>query len=833
MILLEIALQGIRGFPPLTRIALRQGMNVARTGDAALRRATLDAIYHAIYPDPSRSGATAKLADPGAKESRIAITFFGRDKSTYRVVREAANGAVSLHKFDPEQNKYSALTRASQETAQYIRVQQQLPDEVGFERLFMYSAESMPSLGTKAKTRSGSSIASGLSEPAAASGPGLPAFAARPPSAVSAHAQARATSRIPGLRGASGSPGSGPAARAPSGFGSALNMNNALVQTELAISGDIGSGDVAGEVAPDPEVELAEKKRLLQRARDDRGHAVRAEKVQVELDAHNARKFELSGKVERVKIVRAEVEKLRQLDAGDQDLRNLPRGFGERLRRFEEAQVKYQSDRQKIIEERMEAEQKLGGLSVLQLRNDPYFLAGVGLALAFIGLAVLLAKPAIALLNVLCLVVAAGAAFRCVGDLEIVARARIRVQAIGDREQRLEKQFELDTAAMKKLMDRFATSAPHELLERIEGSEKLQHQLKVAQDALARELSDPSVANAEHELNHVTQQIEALEAQILGSQSIISQDTLDRRVVLLEREIAALEKAVKAKSEGTSEASTQEFRPPPPRSTSQVPARSDSVRSPSGVHKLTPVVPQRPPPRAPSVPKPPSPEAASLFDFGGGNIGSEDEEEGYGSGYGKPTGGDGDDGGSASAMGDPQEERGAYLAIGGHGGVGPGGSSLPGGYDDEGAGAALHPDRSRDLVQAAVDLLQLPVDDLTERIRPRVGQFLAAFTDNVFDSATFGPRGEMSVVPKGGGEPIGFMELEPEAIDLVDVALRFSLAEAILSKFKVPILIDDPFLGFVPQKRMLLSQMLTYLAKMTQVLLLTEREDVTGNIVSW
>src|SRR5438105_739698 len=164
MILLELALQGIRGFPPLTRITLRPGMNVGKTADAHQRRAILDAIYHVLYPDPARAGATPKLADPASKEARFALTFFGRDRVTYRVVREAANGSVSLHKFDPEQNKYTALTRTASEASQYLRVQQNLPDEVGYERLFVFSPEAMPSHGLKAKTRSGSQIASGLAD---------------------------------------------------------------------------------------------------------------------------------------------------------------------------------------------------------------------------------------------------------------------------------------------------------------------------------------------------------------------------------------------------------------------------------------------------------------------------------------------------------------------------------------------------------------------------------------------------------------------------------------------------------------------------------------------
>jgi uncharacterized protein YhaN len=87
----------------------------------------------------------------------------------------------------------------------------------------------------------------------------------------------------------------------------------------------------------------------------------------------------------------------------------------------------------------------------------------------------------------------------------------------------------------------------------------------------------------------------------------------------------------------------------------------------------------------------------------------------------------------------------------------------------------------------------------------------------------------MSVRKTSGGEVIPFMQLPPEHIDLVDSALRFSLIESCVAKFKIPVLIDDPYLSFDNKKRMLLSQMLGYIGSVTQVILLSEKQDVTGN----
>jgi uncharacterized protein YhaN len=171
------------------------------------------------------------------------------------------------------------------------------------------------------------------------------------------------------------------------------------------------------------------------------------------------------------------------------------------------------------------------------------------------------------------------------------------------------------------------------------------------------------------------------------------------------------------------------------------------------------------------------------------------------------------------------------LAIGGGiGGGGIGGSGI-GGYSGGEGEPQIDADRSRDLMQAAVDILSMQVDDLANALKPRLAQYLTAFTDGQFQPASFGPRGELTLAQSGQSNPIAYVALSPEQVDGVDAALRFALVEAIVSRFKIPLVIDDPFLAFPTKKRMILSQVLTYLGNATQIVLLTEKQDVTGNIL--
>jgi hypothetical protein len=791
MIFVELALQGVKGFPPLVRMGLKVGLNVLRCPDPAMRSALVDAIYHAMFPDPSRGSATAHLV--GTEPTRIALTFFGRDKITYRILRDAANGATKLYRFEPSQNQYQLFTDMAQEVAQYVRVQQHIPDEVGYERLFLFSRETLPSRGAQARSRSGAGVASGAMEPAA-SGPGMPSgpmFGA-PPRMMSGVSQ--------------------PPPRSHSGFGSAMNMTNALVLSELEAGLDAGKKEVSDR-APVPAESVAEKQRQLIELRKEYLAQFRAEQAQAELDQLNLRRFELSERAERVKKLEVERQRLVELYEKESSLRALPVGFTARIERFDELQKKHEWERGRSAEELEALIQEEHGLHVVPLARDPYFVGGIlGAALCF-AFAVSLAMPTLAWVNVLAMVVGAGGAFRYVGDLERKHKLGMRIRSARERLERVERQYGEDLRATKDLMLRLEIDNPKDLLERIRGYEKLMSQIRAADDALKAMLSDPEIASARREIEQIALRAEVLEGEVLGaSGGTASADTLAKRIRALETEL------------GPSAPSPDAVRPPPPRRTSSAffpppasPPRADSF-STGDLDRL-------PPPFTESGQTAPAdPRRAMGAHQKPQHPAEDDDEPGYGSGYGgrgpSRPGGAGFSGGGLMAIG-----------FGGPpGAFGGGGAGGYGGYGDD-SGAAPAADRSRDLFQIARDLLSVEVDDLAQRITQRLGQYLVAFTDKHYRSCSFGPRGELTVSP-AEGEPVPYVSLTGEALDMVDSALRFTLIEACLKEVRVPVVFDDPFTKFPPKKRLLLAQMLSYLGNTTQTFVLTGQADINGHEVT-
>ncbi len=845
MIFVELALQGLKGFPERVRLPFKRGINVFPLSEAALRSAVLDVFYHLLYPDPARGSATEALADPKAKEARLALTFYGRDKKTYRLVRDVVSGATKLFTFDKEKKRYELFADSARDVAQYIRVQQHLPDDVAYDRLFLLSPESMASKGEKARTRSGQPIVkpTDFGPPSA---PGLPA------------ARGGSGAHLPRPGGPPGGSGAGPM---EGGIGSALNSTNALVQAEMDQGPDVsfggasfGGASFGGATMPSVE----EQEKDLAKAEDELRRLRSAEKAQLELDRLVLRRSELEKTAGEIDELKEALQSLRdEKKSFGQELGDLPKGFGDKLRRLESQTAKYKTDHKRTFDEVTLLQAEEGGLEVFPFWKDTYFLVGVGGALIAIVLAYALGTSWLAFLNIPCLLVAAGSAYRWVGELEVQSRAQWRLTAGRERLQRLERQYELDTGVVRRLMEEMNIDEPSEILERYAAFEEVGKEIQKTEARVRVMFQDPAVKQAEKDLRKVRARIEQCEQAVLEAEgSMMTKEVLERRIRLIRKQLGrASEPSAPSSSRREDDGEALVALPgatsPSAPVVAKRPASSSALRLPDSDEPM----PLAPPkgakpstgsssepstgvlsgPRVPAFPAPPAsgkPGTGSLFDFGGGHIGADDDEdeEGYGSGYGA---------GGGTAEGGPEfgaaEAPGCALMAIGYGGP-PGGGGV-GSWRSGGSGyggeSSPRPDRSRDLIQTAVDLLQVDVDTLCEKLSPRIGQFAKALTDGKFDRVSFLPRGEASFGLTDGSELTPYVELGGEALDGCDSALRFALVEACLHKDTIPLLMDDPFEHFPADRRRLWIQMLGYFAKATQVFVATAKGDVKGHVVTW
>lgn len=134
MNVLELAAQGVRGFSSAVRVPLRAGVNVVTPpGEAAV---PLGQVVAALLFADGR-GEDAALASPQQK-AKAAVSFVGRDGTTYRLLRELGGGG-GLQRLIA--GKPEVVSQNASEIAQHLRAQLGLPSKKVFEALCLVRAE--------------------------------------------------------------------------------------------------------------------------------------------------------------------------------------------------------------------------------------------------------------------------------------------------------------------------------------------------------------------------------------------------------------------------------------------------------------------------------------------------------------------------------------------------------------------------------------------------------------------------------------------------------------------------------------------------------------------
>lgn len=139
MLLVELMVQGVAGFPPQARIPLRPGHVVVRS-----QVPLLPLLRCALFWDGSPDDGAQALAAPGAPASRLALVLRGRDGNTWRLIRDLRGGCV-LQRFDAGTQRFAQVTADPVELGPLLRAQVGVPSRKVFDSLFSWSPERWPS----------------------------------------------------------------------------------------------------------------------------------------------------------------------------------------------------------------------------------------------------------------------------------------------------------------------------------------------------------------------------------------------------------------------------------------------------------------------------------------------------------------------------------------------------------------------------------------------------------------------------------------------------------------------------------------------------------------
>jgi TolA-binding protein len=141
-------------------------------------------------------------------------------------------------------------------------------------------------------------------------------------------------------------------------------------------------------------------------------------------------------------------------------------------------------------------------------------------------------------------------------------------------------------------------------------------------------------------------------------------------------------------------------------------------------------------------------------------------------------------------------------------------AAAPAGGD--GATVEALEDPSPALLNQASDLLAVDLHAAMGALRDRCVQYLTALTDRRYQGVEWDKEGKGFVLAQGKRLPVG--EMPPKDLDLYYLSLRLTVVEKASARAKLPLLIDDAFVGVDEVKLPLLGRMLKHLGSLTQVL---------------
>jgi len=147
MQILELAVQGVRGFSPSARAELPAGYAVLTppSNEAVALARLLSAL---LFPDGR--GSEAAFLAPGCELGNASLMFRGNDQSIYYLARELG-GAGAIHRANQASGQWDLLTDEATELAEYLKAHVGLPPKRHFEQAFSLIPEHFPSKRPKAR----------------------------------------------------------------------------------------------------------------------------------------------------------------------------------------------------------------------------------------------------------------------------------------------------------------------------------------------------------------------------------------------------------------------------------------------------------------------------------------------------------------------------------------------------------------------------------------------------------------------------------------------------------------------------------------------------------
>ncbi len=170
MFLVELVLQGIRGFQKLMRVRFQGGFNFVAAGNEGGKTTSVDAALRLLFPANLPAGMESLVSRATPDASRGALVVYSDDSSYYRVIQDFSKRAVNLSRYNPGTKEFTLLHKDWETTAQFMAGLMPGISEDDFERLFIFRRDRCSGRGAPASGHAAASAARASVSPGRTSG---------------------------------------------------------------------------------------------------------------------------------------------------------------------------------------------------------------------------------------------------------------------------------------------------------------------------------------------------------------------------------------------------------------------------------------------------------------------------------------------------------------------------------------------------------------------------------------------------------------------------------------------------------------------------------------
>jgi uncharacterized protein YhaN len=138
MFLVELVMQGVRGFRELARLRFQSSFNFVAAGNEAGKTTAVETMQRLLFPR-SQSGTLETLISRDTPDaSRGALVIFSGDGAYYRIIQDFSKRAVNLSKYDASTKDFTLIHKDWDSTVTFMAGLTTGMSEEDFTKIFVF-----------------------------------------------------------------------------------------------------------------------------------------------------------------------------------------------------------------------------------------------------------------------------------------------------------------------------------------------------------------------------------------------------------------------------------------------------------------------------------------------------------------------------------------------------------------------------------------------------------------------------------------------------------------------------------------------------------------------